>query len=148
MKKGPLRKLFFGMFIMIFATALSAADAYGQDYEREYESNNIVDVINASTDHTILAQLLAEAQLIETLNMEGPYTVLAPTDAAFYELGTALNEVRQDPQQLQAVLLQHLFQGEVPSEDVTEAIGIEIDNGDIEADNGVIHVIETVILPN
>jgi uncharacterized surface protein with fasciclin (FAS1) repeats len=139
-----LRKLFLSLFTLLFMLTINNVDAFSQDTE----GDSVVDVINASTDHTILSQLLVEAQLVETLNMDGPYTVLAPTDEAFNELGTALTQLRENPQELQGVLVRHLFQGAVSAEEVTEAIGLEIETGDIEADNGVIHVINQVILQN
>lgn len=138
-----IRKLITSLFALLFIVSVSNTNAIAQE-----AGNNVVDVINASADHTILAQLIAEAQLVETLNMEGPYTVLAPTDDAFNELGAGLTQLRENPQELQSVLIQHLFQGEVSSDDVTEALGLEIKNGDIEADNGVIHVIDQVIIQN
>lgn len=138
-----IRKLITSLFALLFIVSVSNTNAIAQE-----DGNNVVDVINASADHTILAQLIAEAQLVETLNMEGPYTVLAPTDDAFNELGAGLTQLRENPQELQSVLIQHLFQGEVSSDDVTEALGLEIKNGDIEADNGVIHVIDQVIIQN
>jgi uncharacterized surface protein with fasciclin (FAS1) repeats len=139
-----IKKLFLSLFTLLFVFTINSADAFSQDAE----SGNVVDVINASTEHTILAQLLVEARLVETLNMEGPYTVLAPTDQAFNELGPGLTQLRENPEELQGVLLRHLFQGEVSADEVTEATGLEIDTGDIEAENGVIHVINQVIIQN
>ena len=139
-----MRKLFLSLFTLLFMLTVNSVNAFSQDTD----GDSVVDVINASTEHTILAQLLAEAQLVETLSMEGPYTVLAPTDAAFNELGAALTQLRENPQELQGVLVRHMFQGAVSAEEVTEAIGLEIETGDIEADNGVIHVINQVIIQN
>jgi uncharacterized surface protein with fasciclin (FAS1) repeats len=144
MNTRHVKKLLISLFAFLFVVTVYNADAFAQ----EEDGNNVVDVINASADHTILAQLLAEAQLVETLSMEGPYTVLAPTDDAFNELGAGLTQLRENPQDLQSVLIQHLFQGEVKADDVTEALGLEIENGDIEADNGLIHVIDKVIIQN
>lgn len=144
MNTRHIKKLLISLFAFLFVVTVYHADAVAQ----EEDGNNVVDIINASADHTILAQLLAEAQLVETLSMEGPYTVLAPTDDAFNKLGAGLTQLRENPQDLQSVLIQHLFQGEVKADDVTEAIGIEIENGDIEADNGLIHVIDQVIIQN
>jgi len=131
----------------------------------------IVDVAVADGRFTTLATALTEAGLVETLQGEGPFTVFAPTDEAFAALpeGT-LEALLADPEQLQAVLLYHVVAGEVPAADVVnldeaetvqgEPVAIRTNMGnvylndeaqvilpDVAASNGIIHVIDTVLLP-
>ena len=131
---------------------------------------DIVEVAVADGRFTTLATALTEAGLVETLQGEGPYTVFAPTDEAFANLPEgALEALLADPEQLTAVLLYHVVAGEVPSSEVVtlteaetvqgEPVQIRVEDGkvfindaeviltDVEASNGVIHVIDTVILP-
>ena len=110
------------------------------------QSGSVVDVINESDDHTILAELLETTELNNVIAQQGPFTVVAPTDAAFEEIGDELDELRQDPEQAQNILKGHLFQGEVPAEQTEPALNIEITNGDIQATNGLVHVTDTVII--
>jgi transforming growth factor-beta-induced protein len=134
------------------------------------QAQDIVDVAVADGRFTTLAAALTEADLVETLQGEGPFTVFAPTDDAFAKLpeGT-LEALLADPEQLTAVLLYHVVAGDVPSTEVVnlteamtvqgESVQIRVEDGrvfvndaeviitDVEASNGVIHVIDTVIVP-
>ena len=112
------------------------------------QSGNVVDVINESEDHTVLAELLEITELNNVIAQQGPFTVVAPTDAAFEEMGSELEQLRQDPEQAQNVIIGHLFQGAVPAEEAEPALNIEITNGDIQATNGLVHVTDTVITNN
>lgn len=132
------------------------------------------DIIATATDAGSFTTLLAAidvAGLTETLQGAGPFTVFAPTDEAFAALGDdTIAALLEDPEALAQILLYHVVAGEVLAADVVELdsatsvagedITITIDNGsvilngsatvlttDIEASNGVIHVIDAVILP-
>ncbi|PKP79534.1 MAG: Nex18 symbiotically induced protein [Alphaproteobacteria bacterium HGW-Alphaproteobacteria-2] len=149
------------------ATALAApalADGHGKD---------IVDTAVAAGSFTTLVTAVEAAGLVDTLKGAGPFTVFAPTDEAFAALpaGTVENLLKpENKDQLVAVLTYHVVPGKVMSADLagktleaetvqgtTVAIdatsGVKVDGAnvtaaDIEATNGVIHVIDAVILPN
>lgn len=132
-------------------------------------AKDIVDTaVSAGTFNTLAAALQA-AGLVETLKGKGPYTVFAPTDAAFAKIPKAqLDALLADKAKLTAVLTYHVVPGTVMSKDVKAGMvktvqgssltvstmgGVKINNAsvtavDIVADNGVIHVIDTVVLPN
>ncbi len=132
---------------------------------------DIVDTaVNAGNFNTLAAALTA-ADLVDTLKGEGPFTVFAPTDAAFAALPEGTVETLLKPEnkdQLVAVLTYHVLPGKVMATDLVDdmkaatvqggEVTIELDNGamvndakvttaDIAASNGVIHVIDKVILP-
>ena len=130
---------------------------------------DIVDTAAANEDFSTLVQAVQAADLVEALKGDGPFTVFAPIDAAFEKLpeGT-LDAVLEDKPKLQAILKYHVVAGKVMSGDVVELEtaetlqgqsvtigtedGVTIDGAkviqaDIECANGVIHVIDTVILP-
>jgi len=133
--------------------------------------NDIVDIASSSTDFTVLVAALQEAELVGALQGEGPFTVFAPTDAAFTALLTELNITAQDllgHPQLTQVLLYHVVSGKVMSTDLSDGMMAETLKGDelmidlsdgvmindsnvvtadIEATNGVIHVIDKVLVP-
>ncbi|AKB85216.1 Sensory subunit of low CO2-induced protein complex, putative [Methanococcoides methylutens MM1] len=135
----------------------------------EMEEMDIVDTaVNAGSFNT-LVQAVQAAGLEETLRSEGPFTVFAPTDDAFAALpeGT-LEELLADEEALAAVLTYHVVAGEVMAADVAglesaetvqgESVTFDTTDGvmvndanviraDIMASNGVIHVIDKVILP-
>lgn len=118
---------------------------------------------------TTLAAAVKAAGLEETLSTGGPFTVFAPTDAAFAKLpeGT-IEKLLADPEALKGILLYHVASGSVSSSDVVklssaktlngQSITIDAKNGvminnamvvsaDVLAENGIIHVIDTVLIP-
>jgi uncharacterized surface protein with fasciclin (FAS1) repeats len=133
--------------------------------------HDIIDTAVAAGQFTTLATALTAAGLIDTLKGDGPFTVLAPTDEAFAKLDEAeLSALLADTQKLTAVLTYHVIAGAVMAEVVTtlseaetlegSMVEIEVVDGavvlngeshvittDIAATNGVIHVIDTVLMP-
>ncbi|MGL4234275.1 MAG: fasciclin domain-containing protein [Casimicrobium sp.] len=132
-------------------------------------ANTIVDVAAGNKDFSTLVTAVKAAGLVETLNGKGPFTVFAPTDAAFAKLppGT-VDALLKDPAKLKAILTYHVVPGKVMAKDVKPGAAktangqslmiaakdgkVMVDNAtvtatDVAASNGVIHVIDTVILP-
>lgn len=148
----------------VFGMSLAATPALAADAD-------IVDTaVGAGTFETLVAAVGA-AGLVDVLKGDGPFTVFAPTDDAFAALpaGTVENLLKpENKEQLVAVLTYHVVPGKVMSNDLVDdmmaatvqgsSVTIDLDNGvmvdgatvvaaDIEATNGVIHVIDAVILP-
>ncbi len=135
--KNKVSAIFATLFAMLFMAGINVAVA---------QSGNIVDVINSSEDHTIFAELLAETELDNVIAQQGPFTVVAPTNEAFEALGADLDQLRANPDQLQNIVIGHLFQGEVEAADVEPALGIAIEEGDIAASNGLVHISSEVVM--
>ncbi len=156
------RKLAVASVATILLGTSAMADGHGKD---------IIDTaVSAGSFETLVAAVQA-AELVDTLKGEGPFTVFAPTDEAFAALpeGTVADLLKpENKDQLVAVLTYHVVPGKVMSgdlsDDMTAAtvqggdITIDLDSGvmvndanvvqaDIETSNGVIHVIDKVILP-
>lgn len=130
---------------------------------------DIVDTAIAAGNFTTLVKAVQEAGLVETLKGAGPFTVFAPTDEAFAKLPPGTIEgLLADKAKLTAVLTYHVVSGAVMAADVAAlktaktvqgaeltidtSAGVKINNAtvttaDIKASNGVIHVIDTVLLP-
>lgn len=148
------------------ATMFAAKPAVAQE-----EMDIVATAVNAGS-FTTLAAALDAADLIETLQGEGPFTVFAPTDEAFAALPAGTVEsllLPENQDQLVAILTYHVVAGEVLAEDVVELDSATTVNGqdveitvegdtvminnatviqaDIMTSNGVIHVIDTVLLP-
>jgi uncharacterized surface protein with fasciclin (FAS1) repeats len=136
------------------------------------DHKDIVDTAVAAGSFTTLAKALAAADLVNTLKGTGPFTVFAPTDAAFAKLPAGTLESLLKPEnkkKLQRILTYHVVAGKVTAADVvklqsakavsgdtltikTQGGGVQVDNAqvvktDIAATNGVIHVIDAVMLP-
>jgi uncharacterized surface protein with fasciclin (FAS1) repeats len=131
---------------------------------------DIVDTAIAAGNFTTLTKLLTDAGLVQTLKGAGPFTVFAPTDEAFSKVPKAtLEALGKDKEKLRAVLTYHVVAGKVTAAEVTklkdaktvqgQSVKISmmgntvmVDNAhvvkaDIMASNGVIHVIDAVMLP-
>ena len=132
------------------------------------QAKDIVDTAVAAGSFKTLATALQAAGLVETLKGKGPFTVFAPTDEAFAKIPKAdLDALLKDKAKLTAVLTYHVVPGKVMAKDVKAGKvktvqggeltiattgGVTVDNAkviktDIVADNGVIHVIDSVVLP-
>ena len=132
------------------------------------QAKDIVDTAVAAGSFKTLATALGAANLIDTLKGKGPFTVFAPTDEAFAKIPKAdLDALLKDKKKLAAVLTYHVVPGKVMASDVkagmvksvqgseltiTTTNGVMVDKAkviktDIVADNGVIHIIDTVIMP-
>jgi uncharacterized surface protein with fasciclin (FAS1) repeats len=128
----------------------------------------LIATLLAAGQFKTLATALQAAGLIDTLKGKGPFTVFAPTDEAFAKVPKAdLDALLKDKAKLTAVLTYHVVAGKVMSKDVKAGKvktvqgseltlgttgGVTVDNAkvvkaDIVADNGVIHVIDTVVIP-
>jgi uncharacterized surface protein with fasciclin (FAS1) repeats len=139
----------------------------------EKGAKDIVATAVAAGNFKTLAKALETAGLVETLQGKGPFTVFAPTDEAFAKLGDEkISELLKDKKTLTDILLYHVVKGKVTAADVVKLEGkgaktvegkevlIKVDgkdvmlNGkskvikaDIKCSNGIIHVIDTVLLP-
>jgi uncharacterized surface protein with fasciclin (FAS1) repeats len=146
------------VFVFFFTISLSA------------QKKDIVTVAVEAGSFKTLATALTEAGLVETLKGEGPFTVFAPTDEAFAKLpkGT-LEGLLKDKEALKKVLLYHVVSGNVSSKEVVKLdkaktvggqdVMIKVKDGkvyvnkslvttaDVQASNGVIHIIDTVLIP-
>lgn len=157
---------------VIFAllSTLSIAGYDGGKYG-EKKSKDIVDTAIENGNFTTLVKAVQAADLVDTLKGEGPFTVFAPTDEAFAKIpADTLNELISDKSALTGVLTYHVVAGKVMAKDVValneaktvqgQSVGINVKNGkvfvdnaqvvitDIKTSNGIIHVIDSVIMPN
>ncbi len=156
------RKFAFAGLTSVALASSAFADGHSKD---------IVDTAVGAGSFTTLVAAVQAADLVDTLKGEGPFTVFAPTDDAFAALPDGTVDTLLKPEnkdQLVAILTYHVVPGKVMSgdlsDDMTAAtvqggdITIDLDNGvmvndasvvqaDIETSNGVIHVIDKVIIP-
>jgi len=159
----------------VLATGMSAsaADSMSSGTSKSampMAKGDIVDTAVGAGQFNTLAKALTAAGLVDTLKGKGPFTVFAPTDAAFAKIPSAqLNALLADKAALIKVLTYHVVAGEIVAADVkagslktvegeslnvtTSSKGVKVNNAnviktDVMASNGVIHVIDTVVVPN
>ena len=156
--------MFRRTFIATAAVATLSTAAFADGH-----SMDIVDTAVANGSFTTLVAAVQAAGLVDTLKGKGPFTVFAPTDEAFAALPEGTVEgLLADPEALAAILTYHVVAGKVMSTDLSDGMtattvngaditigteggvtvnGANVVTADVEASNGVIHVIDTVIMP-
>jgi uncharacterized surface protein with fasciclin (FAS1) repeats len=158
--------------ILAAVTAVSVTGATSASAQQAgaTQDADIVDTAVAAGSFDTLAKLLQRARLVDTLKGEGPFTVFAPTDAAFSKVPkNKLNALLRNRRKLRRVLLYHVAAGQLEAADVVQRWSIRTLNGrkvrvrvtdsnvflnrarvvtpDVMASNGVIHVIDRVLIP-
>ncbi len=161
MKYSTKSALFLSVLLIFSSLAFASSDTS--------KSHDIVDTAVAAGSFETLVTAVKAAGLVDTLKSEGPFTVFAPTDEAFAKLpeGT-IEALLEDTDKLAKILTYHVVAGKVMASDVAgidsaktvqggklaidSSSGVKINDAtvikaDIETSNGVIHVIDTVLLP-
>lgn len=155
--------------LLIATIAMIATTAQAGNYAKNKAKKDIIDTAVAAGSFNTLATALNQAGLIETLKGDGPFTVFAPTDEAFEKIpAEQLQAILADKELLTSILTYHVVSGKVKAKDVvkldsatslegsslkvTSVEGVQINNAkviktDIITSNGVIHVIDTVLVP-
>ena len=179
MKTTKILALAGSFLAMGLWTACSAPKEESTEETREVveeapveESNTVVDIAIGSPDHTTLVAAVQAAGLVETLSGDGPFTVFAPTNAAFEALpaGTVEDLLKpENKEKLTGILTFHVVSGNVMSGDLSDGQVVTTLNGqtatvsikdgkvmigdatvvaaDLAGTNGVVHVIDKVLLP-
>ncbi len=165
--RNKVLKLSVATLAVVVATAL--VPSFAGSYGKAAVQKDIVDTAVAAGQFTTLVTAVKEAGLVDVLKGDGPFTVFAPTDAAFAALppGT-LDKLLADKEALRAVLTYHVVPGKLMASDVVskaalatvegsearidtssgvKIAGADVVKTDIVCSNGVIHVIDRVIIP-
>ncbi|MEL0100706.1 MAG: fasciclin domain-containing protein, partial [Euryarchaeota archaeon] len=157
--------------LVVILTALLVASVIPFGVAAEEPTDNITTIAQNTGAHNTLVSALVHTGLVDTLNEVGPFTVFAPTDDAFAAIDFNLSDFEDDydNETLKLILLHHVAIGHVNSSDITDgmvvtmasgydavltvtASGVMVNNAtvttaDVQATNGVIHVIDAVIAP-
>ena len=168
MKRATLSVLLISTILMV---GVCLAGSNSMDASKEESSAaDIVDTAVAAGNFQTLVSAVEEAGLVDTLKGEGPFTVFAPTDEAFAKIPQEqLESLLENKTQLTAVLTYHVIAGKVMSTDLTDDMAVATVQGenvtinldedgvmvndakvvqaDIECINGVVHAIDTVLMP-
>ena len=165
-----MSKIMLALLAAVAAVAVAIPVATAEPARPAAKKPNIVQVASKAGNFKTLVALVKKAGLAGTLSSKGPFTVFAPTDAAFKKVPKAtLDALAKDKKKLKAVLLYHVVKGKVPASKVVtldsaktlngKSVSIEVMDGkvyvndaqvttaDVKARNGVIHVINEVLIP-
>ena len=159
-----------GLALAAFAAPITSGNRLQEkDIVDTLAARNAMGTASTKAQFTILVQLVTKAGLADTLKGAGPFTLLAPTDAAFAKIPSdVIKKISDDPTALKQVLTYHVIPGKVMSSGITtmkadtvegEKLAVKVGKkgprfgkakvveADIVASNGVIHAIDTVLLP-
>jgi len=170
--KAKFHYKFGTLILLLLGLLVSQIGCNGTAKKHSMWQKDVVDTAVAAGDFTTLVTAIKAADLVETLKGEGPFTVFAPTDHAFAKLpsGTVEDLLKpENKQKLVSILTYHVVPGKVMAADVVklshaktvngQALTIKLEGNmvmvdsakvvktDIECSNGVIHVIDAVVLP-
>lgn len=195
MRENKMKNLLLAMFVMAMAVTFGVGGATAQDKMKNenpmvggaamYKNKDIIDNAVNSKDHTTLVAAVKAAGLVDTLKGKGPFTVFAPTNAAFEKLpdGTVDDLLKpENKAMLTKILTYHVVAGNMDSKSIAKAIKkgggtatfktvsggtlkammdgnnlVLMDEkggksmvtiADVKQSNGVIHVVDTVLMPN
>jgi uncharacterized surface protein with fasciclin (FAS1) repeats len=169
MKSKTGKRLLLMVAVLALAVGLVAGTG-GAGAKQSAKRQSIAEIAAGSSKFDTLTSLLGKAGLVETLGAKGKFTVFAPTDAAFAKVPqSTLDALAADTEQLKAVLLYHVASGKLTARKVVKRTsiktlngasvkirvtskGVKVNNarvvkGDVKASNGVVHVINKVLLP-
>ncbi len=166
-----IKRLFLAVAVVVPAIGLAACANTSKQSASAPKADIVDTAVSAGSFKTLVAAVQA-ADLVDTLKADGPYTVFAPTDAAFAKLpdGTVDSLLKpENKDKLVQILTYHVVPGKIMSSDIagkqlaaktvegqnlkvdaTQSVKINnatVTTADVEASNGVIHVIDTVLLP-
>ncbi|CAM4445930.1 fasciclin domain-containing protein [Deinococcus marmoris] len=156
--------------LMLTGALMLSAVGAAQGTTAAAPTQTIAEIVSTNPDFSTLLAAVKAAGLVETLSGAGPFTVFAPSNAAFAKIPAAdLNALINDPEKLKSILLYHVVVGKATAADVIElntaktvngaAVNLKVNGGkvmvndatvtqaDVQATNGVIHVIDTVLMP-
>ena len=165
-----MSRIMLALLAAVAAVAVAIPVATAEPARPAAKKPNIVQVASKAGNFKTLVALVKKAGLAGTLSSKGPFTVFAPTDAAFKKVPkSTLDALAKDKKKLKAVLLYHVVKGKVPASKVVtldsaktlngKSVSIEVMDGkvyvndaqvttaDVKARNGVIHVINEVLIP-
>lgn len=143
--RSTYKLLLTGTLLLTVGLLFNNQDIQAQDIQQQTQDSDVVEVVNSDEENTLFAELLEKTDMPEVLSSQGPFTVLVPSDEALESMDTDIEELKQDPQQVQNLVSGHLYQGDLPSEEVEAALGVNVIDGDKKASNGVVHVIDEVV---
>lgn len=109
------------------------------------QGETVYEVVNASEETSDFAELLDKSGYAQILKKQGPYTILAPSNDAIEASNTSMEELNENPEQIKTVVQGHLYQGEVPSDQIESQMGVTVEKSDESASNGVVHVVDQIV---
>lgn len=142
--KATLKTLLASSLMLTVALLFNFNQAAAQDTgpPQAAEGKTVVEVVNDHDGTSEFGQLLAQSGYAQVLQSQGPYTIVAPSNEALQEAQETMGEEATNPKNL---VQGHLYQGEVPADQVESQMGVTVEETDETAANGIVHVVDRVV---
>lgn len=132
------------IIIVAFLFTTHTTDAQ-QTTPPDAEGKTVYEAVKSSEETSDFAQLLEKSGYAEILKKQGPYTILAPSNEAIEESGENVEELNENPEKVKNLIRGHLYQGEVPSDQVESQMGVSVEESDDSPSNGIVHVVDQIV---
>lgn len=144
--KQAFKRLVISSFVLLFGIAANSNIINAQgDTQTQVEGETVVDRVESNDETSDFAELLKESGFAKVLKNEGPFTVLAPSNDALQSGETNIEEVKKNPKQAQKLVRNHLYQGQVSSNQVESDMGVGIEDTDESAANGTVYIVDNIV---
>lgn len=134
------------LLVFAFSANVSVAQGGGQGQgQGQAQGETVVDKLNENENTSDFAELLEQSGFSQVLVEQGPYTVLAPSNEALANGEIDIESAKENREQAQQVVQNHLYQGEIPTEEVESSMGVEVEDKDESPSNGVVYFVNDVV---
>lgn len=132
------------LMVFAFSANVMVAQGGGQG-QGQAQGETVVDKLNENENTSDFAELLEQSGFAQVLAEQGPYTVLAPSNEALANGEVDIEAAKESQEQAQQVVQSHLYQGEIPAEEVESSMGVEVEDQDGTPSNGVVYFVNDVV---
>lgn len=141
------KKLALSSFVLLFAFAVHSNVAMAQQQQQQQapQGDTVVDKVQSNDDTSEFAEILKVSGFAEVLKKQGPYTVLAPSNEALESSDIDLESAKNDQEAAQKVAQSHLYQGNLPTEEVESSMGVKVEDSDDSPSNGTIYIVDGTV---
>lgn len=143
--KSIIKRVATGAFLLFFAVAVHSNTTIAQETEVPQKGNTVVDKVEANEETSDFAEILKVSGFADVLKEQGPFTVLAPSNEALQSSGVDIEEAKNDQKMAQQVAQNHLYQGELPEEEVEASMGVEVQDSDDSPSNGTVFFVDQMV---
>ena len=131
--------------MLVFAVGANIAVSQNTGQQGQVDGETVVDKMNSNEKLSDFTALVEASGFGQVLTQQGTYTVLAPTNKALENEGVDIEAAKENRDQAQQVVQNHLYQGEISSDEVESSMGVKVHDADESPANGVVYTVSEVV---
>lgn len=140
-----MKRLALGSFALLFAFAVHSNAVAQQQEAPPQQGETVVDKVESNDDTSEFAEILKVSGFAEVLKKQGPFTVLVPTNDALESSDVDVEAAKNDQEAAQQIAQSHLYQGNLPAEDVESSMGVQVEDSDDSPSNGTVYIVDQIV---